>query len=70
MIYQTKKHRIEFIDEEGKEGIIISSKEGKIRVEITKAGGIRCVNELGGIRIKCRKLKITGENTLDFPGIS
>jgi len=31
-VYQTRKHRMEFIDEEGKESITISTAKGQMRV--------------------------------------
>ena len=58
-LLQTKKHRIEII-EEGKEEILIESKAGKMRCQISKGGGIQLVNELGDIRIRCRNIKIEG----------
>ena len=59
-LLQTKKHRIEIIEEEGKEEILIESKAGKMRCQISKGGGIQLVNELGDIRIRCRNIKIEG----------
>lgn len=65
-LLQTKTHRIEIIDEDGKEGIYIETAQGKMRAEISKEGGIKIINELGDINIKCKKLTVeTGEN-LDF----
>ncbi len=62
-LWQTKNHRIEIIDEDGKEGIYIETAKGKMRAEISKDGGIKIVNELGDIKIKCKKLTVeTGEN--------
>jgi uncharacterized Zn-binding protein involved in type VI secretion len=49
-----------FFQKEGKETFIISSKKGQRRLTLTKGKGIELVNELGGIRIKCRKLRIAG----------
>ncbi len=62
-LWQTKNHRIEIIDEDGKEGIYIETAKGKMRAEISKDGGIKVINELGDIKIKCKKLTVeTGEN--------
>ena len=62
-LWQTKKHRLELIDEDGNEGIRIETSEGRIRCILTKDNGIDVVNELGDIKIKCRKLKLeSGEN--------
>ncbi len=60
IVMQSKNHRLEIIDEEGKETIIISTMKGQMRYEISKEKGIQIINELGDIQIKCRKLKITG----------
>jgi phage baseplate assembly protein gpV len=60
-VYQTKNHRMEFIDEDGKESITVSSAKGKMRLELVNGKGINLVNELGDIKIKCRKLKMEGE---------
>lgn len=62
-LWQTKAHRLELIDEDGNEGIRIETAEGKIRCVLTKDKGIEVANELGDIKIKCRKLTIqSGEN--------
>lgn len=62
-VLQTRRHRIEIIEEEGKEEIRLESADGRMRAAIGKEGGISLVNELGGIRIKCRKLTMeSGEN--------
>jgi len=62
-LWQTKKHRLELIDEDGNEGIRIETSEGRIRCILTKDNGIDVVNEVGDIKIKCRKLKLeSGEN--------
>ena len=61
-LLQTKKHRLEIIDEEGKEEIRFETAEGKMRV-ILGPKGIELVNELdGGIEVKCKKLNIKGKN--------
>ena len=61
-LLQTKKHRLEIIDEEGKEEIRFETAEGKMRA-ILGPKGIELVNELdGGIEVKCKKLNIKGKN--------
>ena len=61
-LYQTKNHRMEFIEEEGRESLIISTAEGKMALILDKKEGIKLINELGDIRIRCRKLTIHGKN--------
>ena len=63
-VLQTRKHRIEITDEDGKEEIRIESAEGRMRVSIGKSGGIKVENELGGINIKCRNFKCEGEGEI------
>ena len=63
-ILQTKKHRIEIIEEKDKEEIRIESKAGQMRCLINKNGGIQIVNELGDINIKCRNIKIESEKEI------
>ena len=54
-LVQTKKHRLEIIDEDGKEEIRFETAEGKI-MAILGPKGIELVNELdGGIEVKCKK---------------
>jgi hypothetical protein len=65
-VWQTKSHRLEIIDEAGKEEIIISTAKGKMRVSLTNGKGIELINELGDIRIKCRKLRIAGEDNIQI----
>ncbi|MBR5356224.1 MAG: hypothetical protein IK121_04820, partial [Lachnospiraceae bacterium] len=65
-LWQTKKHRIELIDEDGKEGVHIETAEGKVRCVLTKEKGIEVANELGDIRIKCRKLTMESGENLDL----
>lgn len=60
-VIQTRKHRIEIIEEDGKEEIRAESAGGKMRVVISKDGGISLANELGDINIKCRSLRVEGE---------
>ena len=63
-ILQTKKHRIEIIEEKDKQEIRIESKAGQMRCLINKKGGIQIVNELGDINIKCRNIKIESEKEI------
>ena len=65
-LWQTKKHRIELIDESGKEGIHIETAERKIRCVLTNEKGIEVTNELGDIQIKCKKLTIESGENLDM----
>jgi uncharacterized Zn-binding protein involved in type VI secretion len=60
VVYQTKNHRLEIIDEAGKEAIVISTAKGKIRYVMSGKEGIEITNELGDIKIRCRKLRIAG----------
>jgi phage baseplate assembly protein gpV len=59
-VYQTKNHRVEIVDEEGKESITICTAKGKMRLTLASGKGIEIINELGDIKIKCRKMKIAG----------
>lgn len=65
-LWQTKAHRLELIDEDGNEGIRIETAEGKIRCVLTKDKGVEVANELGDIKIKCRKLTIQSGENLDL----
>jgi uncharacterized protein involved in type VI secretion and phage assembly len=47
ILMQTKAHRIEIIDESGKETIIISTKDGKIRFDMSKEKAYRLSMSLG-----------------------
>ena len=60
-VIQTRKHRIEIIEEDGKEEIRLESAGGKMRAVIGRDGGISLVNELGDINIKCRSLRVEGD---------
>ena len=60
-VIQTRKHRIEIIEEDGKEEIRAESAGGKMRAVISRDGGISLVNELGDINIKCRSLRVEGD---------
>ena len=62
----TKNHRLELIDEDGNQGVRIETAEGKIRCILTKDKGIDIANELGDIKIKCKKLKIESGDNIDF----
>jgi uncharacterized Zn-binding protein involved in type VI secretion len=66
VVWQTRSHRIEITDEEGKESLVISTKGGKLRYEAAKAGGVKIVNELGDIGISCRNLRIAAEAGVGF----
>ncbi|MCP4136202.1 MAG: hypothetical protein GY754_34850 [bacterium] len=55
--------KIIFDDTEGEEKLVVSMKEGKMRMVLDKAKGIQVVNELGDIKIKCRKLSINAGDT-------
>ena len=63
-VLQTRKHRIEITDEDGKEEIRIESAGGKMRVITGKGKGLQVINELGGINIKCRNFKCEGEGEI------
>ena len=68
LVYQTRAHRMEFIDEEGKESVVISTAKGQIRIEISKKDGILLKNELGDIKIKCKKFKASGDEKVQIEG--
>jgi len=68
LVYQTPNHRMEFIDKEGNESVIISTAKGQMRIELSKANGILLKNELGDIKIKCKKLKINGDDKVQIQG--
>ena len=63
-ILQTKKHRIEIIEETDKEEIRIETKKGQMRCQISKNGGIQLVNELGDINIKCKNIRVESEEEI------
>ncbi|WP_020614525.1 phage baseplate assembly protein V, partial [Sediminispirochaeta bajacaliforniensis] len=50
-------------DKEGEEELVISAKEGKMRISLSSAG-IQIVNELGDINIKCRKLTASSSQAI------
>ncbi|MCP4081475.1 MAG: hypothetical protein GY743_14610, partial [Planctomycetaceae bacterium] len=52
-----------FDDTDGEEKLIISMKEGKMRMVLDKAKGVQIVNECGDIKIKCRKLTMKAGDT-------
>ena len=61
-LIQTKNHRLEIIDEDGKEEIRFETAEGKMRA-ILSSKGVELVNELdGGIEVNCKKLNVKGKN--------
>lgn len=68
MLLQTRNHRIEITDDAGKEGISIESAAGKMRCVLDKKNGIQIANELGNIRINCRKLKTASGNNVELNG--
>lgn len=68
MLLQTRNHRIEITDDAGKEGIIIESAAGKMRCVLDKKNGIQIANELGNIKINCRKLKTASSNNVELNG--
>ena len=59
-LLQTKSHRIEITDEDGKEEIRVESARGRMRLITSKGEGLQVINELGGINIKCKSLSIEG----------
>ena len=67
-LWQTKNHRIEIIDESGKEGIHIETSEGQMRCIIDNESGIQIINELGDINIKCKKLTVETEKNFEING--
>jgi hypothetical protein len=46
--------------------VFISTKDGKIRFDMSKEKGIQIINELGDINIKCRKLTIESEKEINL----
>lgn len=68
MLLQTRNHRIEITDDAGKEGISIESAAGKMRCVLDKMNGIQIANELGNIKINCRKLKTASGNNVELNG--
>jgi phage baseplate assembly protein gpV len=65
-LMQTKNHRLEIIDEDGKETIIIYTMMGQVRIDVSAEKGLQIINEIGGINIKCRKIKIEGGKEISF----
>ena len=65
VIIQTGHHRFELNDREGKEHIMIESARGSLYVELGSEG-IRMRNTLGGVRVKCRKLTLEGEEGVEI----
>lgn len=68
MLLQTRNHRIEITDDAGKEGISIESAAGKMRCVLDKENGIQIANELGDIKINCRKLSVSSGNNMELAG--
>ena len=68
MLLQTRNHRIEITDDAGKEGISIESAAGKMRCVLDKKNGIQIANELGDIKINCRKLKTASGKNVGLNG--
>lgn len=68
ILLQTRNHRIEITDDAGKEGISIESAAGKMRCVLDKKNGIQIANELGNIKINCRKLKTASGNNVELNG--
>lgn len=68
MLLQTRNHRIEITDDAGKEGISIESAAGEMRCVLDKKNGIQIANELGDIKINCRKLKTASGNNVELNG--
>jgi len=61
LVYQTKKHRLEFVDESGKESVTIHTAKGKMRLVLSCEKGIELTNELGDITIECKNLTMESE---------
>ena len=68
MLLQTRNHRIEITDGAGKEEISIESAAGKMRCVLDKENGIQIANELGDIKINCRKLKAASGRNVELDG--
>ncbi len=62
MITSPKGTTIVLDDTDGKERIEIFAKEGKMRMVLDKEKGISIINELGDIKIKCKKLTIKADD--------
>ena len=61
-LIQTKNHRIEIINEDGKEEIRVETAQGQMRAILSKKG-IELVNELdGGIEVSGKKINLKGKN--------
>ncbi len=61
IVFQTKNHRLEIIDEDGKEAIIFSSAKGKIRLVLSNEKGVEFINEMGDITIEARNITLEGK---------
>ena len=61
-LIQIKNHRIEIINEDGKEEIRVETAQGQMRAILSKKG-IELVNELdGGIEVSGKKINLKGKN--------
>ena len=61
-LIQKKNHRIEIINEDGKEEIRVETAQGQMRAILSKKG-IELVNELdGGIEVSGKKINLKGKN--------
>lgn len=61
-LIQTKNHRIEIINEDGKEEIRVETAQGQMRAILSKKG-IELINELdGGIEVSGKKINLKGKN--------
>lgn len=62
IVCQKGKHRLEFCEEQDRQSLEIHSADGKMRYVMRKGEGIELINELGDIRIKCRKMRVKGQS--------
>ncbi|MCK4796324.1 MAG: hypothetical protein KAT05_03025, partial [Spirochaetes bacterium] len=58
--------KIVFDDTKGEEKITISMEDGKMRMVLDKNKGFSLVNELGDIKVKCRKFKMHAGDTANI----
>ena len=68
LVYQTKNHRLEFVDESGKESVTIHTAKGKMRLVLSCEKGIELTNELGDITIECKNLTMESEKDTTIHG--
>jgi uncharacterized Zn-binding protein involved in type VI secretion len=64
IVWQTKNHRVEIRDDEGKECLVISTAKGEMRYTARAAGGLEIINGLGDISLSCNKLRIAAKSEL------